>query len=215
MDHNTIKDYFKYLAKQAGLPDSGLDDHIDDIITMGTHTFCGQGSWSFLQRSHKMTITADDEQDLPDWCQGFSSAREKTTTAGNSINYLPKEEFHDKYPSYEAYSVGNPVEMTVYKDEGVWKAKFLPKVTTGVVIYWDLLQASVTPEAVPNTHLDGLLSSIGMHLYKIGTPERMAAMEQHLIILQRVERVDSPFMGDYYRFKDSSDAPRKANRFWV
>lgn len=218
MTKEQIRQYFKYLAKQAGLPDDGLDEHINGVIDMGLTSFCNKRAWDFLSKQYEMTTTSSESHSLPTDFAGVRTVKERTSTEGFNLLYLPLEEFNYYIPQSTSIGEGNPRAFTVYYDSnaGRWKAKFAPKATSGITIYWDyIMKTPGNVDIVPETHVDGLLKAIGSHLYKVGTQERLAAIAEYEAEIERLERRDHIYKGAPFRVFDVTDNTYETGWPWM
>ena len=222
MTNTEILNYFTFLAKQAGLPDDGLDDHLDNCITLGLSDFWNARPWSFRSEPYSLDITEEAEQyKLPANFAGVRTVREHDSLEGNDLGYKIKEEFDHIVAHPTQYPSTYPQIYTIYFDNSQaasqrYYIKLFPVPESGHTMLIDML--TDTPSnvsAVPTKGLSALLASIAKFIPKIGTVERRAAMIDARQEIVELEREDSPFMGKLYKVFDDTDTQLKVTKPWI
>jgi hypothetical protein len=195
----SLKTDLTYLAKQAGLDMTDLDAHVDFCIATGLAEFWNCYGWTWRTRPYELTITAvAEEYVLPTDFGGIRTVREKTSTAGGTIVYVPKEQFDQQYPRPTAWTDSYPMVCTAYHDRkrANWYIKFMRPPTIGCTIYIDMFTTTGVVDGVPEGFVSGLFATIEKYLYKPGTPQRFAAQAYAQSEIERLQRTDGPFIGN-------------------
>ena len=222
MTNAEILSYFTFLAKQADLPPDGLDDHLDNCITLGLSDFWNARPWSFRSEPYELNITSEAEQYvLPKNFAGARSVREQDSLEGNDLGYKIKEEFDHIVAHPTAYPSTYPQIYTIYFDNSQtasqkYYMKFFPVPESGHTMLIDMLTDTPSKiSSVPTRGLSALLASIAKYIPKIGSIARREAgfdAEKEII---KLEREDSPFMGKLYKVFDDTDTQLRVTRPWI
>jgi hypothetical protein len=221
LNTDQVKDYFKFLAKQSGLPDEGLEEHVNRCITLGVGDFWNARAWSFRGEPYSLAITAEAEAYvLPDRFVGLRTVREQDSLEGNDLIYKPKEEFDHLVAKPMAYPSTYPEIYTVYYSsktgEEHWYIKFFPVPATGYTMLIDMLTDEPgNPEAIPEQFNSGMIASISKYMEKLGTQARIAAFEYYEKEILKLERTDGPFMGRLFKMMDDTDTQIRVERPWI
>ncbi|MDF1546096.1 MAG: hypothetical protein P1R58_13465 [bacterium] len=101
-------------------------------------------------------------------------------------------------------------------DSDVWKVKFFPMPSSGTSI--EILALTKNPssiEKVPEKFNHALASAIERFLYRPGSPERIAAMNEYSIELQKAENADRAYMARVTQRQDDVDQRVVIDRPWL
>jgi hypothetical protein len=218
MTKTVLEKELKYLALQAGLNPDGLDAHIDYCVDRGLADFWNAYGWSWRTRPHELSISSEAEQyELPDDFAGVRTARQKASTYGGEVVYIPLEEFHRDYPRPTAHDSGYPIECTAYcdSDDDKWYMKFFPMPEVSTTIYLELYTTLGAVDSVPEGFESGLHVSCEKYLFKNGTIERAQSWKAYDREVKRLQRTDSPFRGHLTRIlQPPTPAVEEGFRAW-
>ena len=219
MTRTDIAEYLVYLAKQSGLPDDGLTDHVDRCIDMGLAEFWTARNWSFRTEPYSLSISSESETyDLPSNFDGVRTIREQDSLEGASLKYYTKEAFDNLVAKPTTYGSTYPRIYTIYHDASAqgWKVKFFPVPETGHTMLMDIFVTVPSDvEEIPSGATAALLAIIAKYLYKIGSPERLYATRGAEEEINAAQRNDSPFKGNIDRIEDDTDTQIYVGRPWL
>lgn len=199
MTHADLKKDLLFLAKQNGMNEDGLDDHVDFAIDRGTNLFWCANGWSWSTREYELDVSSEtDEYELPDDFRGIRSVRQQETTYGGSVVYLTPEEFDELFPHPAGYTSGVPLYCTIRydRDDKVTYIKFARPPESGSTIIIDMYTTKGEVSGVPDGYEGGLIAAIEMFLHKVGSRERLAAKAAFEDEVIRLMPLDSGFQGD-------------------
>jgi hypothetical protein len=211
------QDYFSFLAKQSGLTDDGLPDHINRCIALGLKDLWCAKDWRFKSDEYSLTIGEQtDEYELPSEFEGVVSVRETASISGKQLEYVTPEEFDLRFPKPSTFTSGNPQAYTV-----IYKAtnrKYYIKIVrypSDQTIHMTILTS--VPKAItqlPEKASACLYAAVEKYLHKMGSRERILARAAFHDEVLKLEVIDSPFVGKIFKFLDSSDTEIRTKRSW-
>ena len=213
MDVVTLKKYFATEAKLAGLESAQLDERIDAAIEIGLADFWGYWDWKFKLRLDTFTVsTTADSYNLPLQFGGLKSIRETTSTNGQKLWFLEKEEFDRLVPKPSAWTSGTPQYYTLTFDINSPgpKISFYPRPSGSMT--FQLLMYQNTPGSVqdiPPEFAGGLVSVIAKYVYPIGSEGRARAELEAFHRLEKLKTQDKQNKGKIFRFTSADDEPER------
>ena len=219
MKQDEAEKYFTYLGKQSGLEGDGLEAHIKLSISMGLNEFWGAKNWSWATRKMTMTWTsATSEQALDGDVIGFRSVRELSSPHGKKLIYKPLEEFELEIPYPEAHPSTDPQVFTIYYNttKKQWLVRMYNLPSSGMTTEWVVYTNKPDDiQRVPDKFIGGLVSCIAKYLYKLGTAQRVQAINEYYEELKKLEVRDNPFQGKVFRHLDSTETLVTKEVPWV
>mgnify|MGYP000951979417 CR=1 FL=1 len=195
MTRESLKEYFQQLLfawKQMKGKDT--EKLIDKAIALGYEDFWGSAPWAFKERHDTVTTTAATETvDLPSDFEGIVSLVERTSDDGRRLQKLSPDEYDRLIPYSADLSNDTPAYFKVYFDKAddVWKLALYP--TPDAAISLHLTYHTIEDGGdIPAKYIGGLTAMIGKYLTMPGSIDRMGALSQANVEIERMKKIDGP-----------------------
>lgn len=216
MTKGNLKKDLLYLARQTDMAEDDLDAHVEFCIERGLNSFWNAHGWTWSTRPYSLSISSEAAAyELPEDFRGIRAVREKDSSYGGAIIYVPKERFDREYPYPTASTSGRPRVCTVYYDreEALNYIQFFPVPESGDTIYIEMYTTVGNVDSVPHGFESGLMADVERFLYKLGTPARFSAQQSFDTELRRMIRLDGPFKGKLIEIITGSVGPTRGQSF--
>jgi len=219
MNERDLTKYFSLRLTQLGLadmPPAELTKLVGEAIKHGKADLWHARQWSFRRMQYELTISSEqDEYELPDDCCAVAVAREQSSLYGQSLVYVSKDEFDRRVPYPSSHSGSEPQLCTVYENNKKKYIQFYPRPDITPIYLSYLLNTPTQVDRIPDVARAALMAVIGKYLYRLGTPEYLAALQMADMEIRKLEVQDTPLAEDIWKFFDDTDVRIEYTRPWV
>lgn len=219
IDNKTAVNYATNLLSLEKIEPSDRDGYIGSAIKLAMVTLWSAWDWSFKFKDTTLSITTSVESyDLPDDFAGIRTIRERTTTSGARLFYLPKEEFDRLIPNQTVIAEGTPQYFTIFRDNenDIWKISFFPRPGSAMTLYIDYATVSLSNiDTLPEVAEPAFWACFKNELYPASHVGKNTAMIEKRTEIEELKKHDKVDASRFVVMLDESATPSVQSWTWL